>query len=225
MLLPDRYQPDPAARVVYVLPVEAGFERQYGYGLGELAGMDVHNRYGLICVQPGFAQEPWYGDHETNREVRQESYIRDFVVPWVEDRFGVARTPHNRLLFGFSKSGWGACSLILRNENFFGAAAAWDAPLMLDRLCFRMADVFGTQENLDQYRPDLLALKKKELFRAAPRLLLAGERVWGAHIKAFHTLLVRETISHLYLDPIYAPHRWDIRWMEPLFAAFLHGIS
>ena len=35
-------------------------------------------------------------------------------------------------MLGFSKSGWGACTLLLRNKELFGYAAAWDVPFMLN---------------------------------------------------------------------------------------------
>ena len=53
--------------------------------------------------------------------------------------------PHARLLLGFSKSGWGAFSLLLRYPERFGKAAAWDAPLMQERPDrFGMGEILGT---------------------------------------------------------------------------------
>jgi hypothetical protein len=184
--------------------------------------MDAHNRYGLICVQPGFALEPWYGDHISQPQVRQASYLRDFVVSWVERRFSVSPDPANRLLLGFSKSGWGAFSLILSNPAVFSAAAAWDAPLMLDELRFQMPAVFGTRDNLERYRPDMLAPLQKHHFQSSRRLVLAGECCWGEHTAAFHELLTRESIQHLYLNHLHTPHRWDAGWVESVIKGLIH---
>jgi enterochelin esterase-like enzyme len=216
VLLPDDYQPNRSYRVLYVLPVEVGFEQQYGYGLGVIQQMDAHNRCGLICVQPGFEIEPWFGDHPNNPRVRQASYLRKFVVPWVERHFSTPGTSDGRMLFGFSKSGWGAFSLILANPEYFGWAAAWDAPMLLDQLRFKMAAVFDTQENLNRFRPDLLVALPKKVFGSKPRLALAGECAWGKHTAGLHALLEREKVAHVYRDDLFAPHRWDPAWMEPL---------
>ena len=67
VLLPDDYREDGCYRVLYVLPVEKGFDQEYGYGLGVLEQMNAHNEYDLIVVQMGFEKEPWYGDHATVR--------------------------------------------------------------------------------------------------------------------------------------------------------------
>ena len=45
------------------------------------------------------------------------------VVPLIEEHYSALGTAEGRLLFGFSKSGWGALTLILRNPDFFGYAA------------------------------------------------------------------------------------------------------
>jgi predicted alpha/beta superfamily hydrolase len=105
VLLPDGYQKDGSYRVLYVLPVERGFKQEFGYGLRVLKHMDAHNLYNIIIVQMGFEKEPWFGDHATDSKVRQASYVKEFVVPYIEDRYATLGTPDGRLLFGFSKSG------------------------------------------------------------------------------------------------------------------------
>ena len=104
VLVPDDYRKDKYYRVLYVLPVEKGFDERYGYGLGVLRGMDAHNEYDIIIVQMGFGKEPWYGDHATDPKTRQASYLREFVVPFVESHYSTMQIPEGRLLFGFSKS-------------------------------------------------------------------------------------------------------------------------
>lgn len=230
ILVPDAVPAAADRRVLYVLPVEKGFARRFGYGLGVLEKMDAHNRYGIIIVQPGFAVEPWFGDHATDPQVRQASYLREFVVPFVEKRFGVRPAPEHRLLLGFSKSGWGAFSLILRYPDFFGYAAAWDAPLMFRRFHYGMKRVYGTRAQLDRFRPDLLARRQKRFFRKRCRLVLAGEKDWGrsipapgggSHTAAFHALLDRAGIRHRYDDTLRVPHRWDRAWMAPVLKALV----
>ena len=79
--------------------------------------MNAHNEYNLIIVQMGFEKEPWFGDHATDPKVRQASYVKDFVVPFIEENYAALGSPEGRLLFGFSKSGWGAFSLIFKFDK------------------------------------------------------------------------------------------------------------
>ncbi len=222
VLPPDDYSPAKKYRVLYVLPVEPGFESRYGYGLGLLEKMDVHNRRDLILVQPGFEKTPWYGDHDTDPKTRQESHLLRFVVPYVEERYSVLNGPEGRLLFGFSKSGWGAFSLILRRPDFWGYAAGWDMPANLPATRFGLGKLFGSAEQLAKHRPDLLAraasaapLKKRK------RLVLTGSKGWGAHVRSFHQALVAAKLPHHFDDTLAHPHRWDERWVGPTLDALL----
>jgi hypothetical protein len=210
--------------------VEKGFEQKYGYGLGVFQQMNAHNTYDLILVEMGFEKEPWYGDHATDPKTRQASYVKDFVVPFIERHYSTMGKPSGRLLLGFSKSGWGAFSLILKYPEFFGYAASWDAPMFLDRFYYHMEPVYGTLEQFQAYRPDLLAPRKKEQFQKKARLVLAGERDWGKSIPAphggshtveMHELLVHKGIKHVYDDTLNTAHRWSESWMAPTLEALL----
>src|SRR5262245_32494414 len=171
VLLPDGYEKDGSYHVLYVLPVEKEFEQRAGYGLGVLAEMDAHNQYNIILVQMGFEKEPWFGDHATDSKVRQASYVKEFVVPFIEKKYSTLGTPEGRLLFGFSKSGWGAFSLILTYPEYFGYAAAWDSPILFTEFHFGMKSIYGTPEQLALYRPDLLIPKQKDFFQKKSRLV------------------------------------------------------
>jgi hypothetical protein len=205
--------------------VAKGFGKQDDVAMDIIVRSGVHNRHGLIVAQPGFEREPWFGDHATDKTVRQASYVKDFLVPFIESRYSTMGTAEGRLLLGFSKSGWGAFSLILKYPETFGYAASWDAPLMFREFHYGMAAVYGTAEQLAAFRPDLLAEAGAAAFREKTRLVLAGEKAWGAmipppegksHTAAYHALLERTGIKHVYLDKLDTPHRWDEKWLVPL---------
>ena len=85
--------------------------------------------------------------------MRQEACFLQVIVPYIEHHYPVEAERSSRLLLGFSKSGWGAYSLLLRHPDLFGRAAAWDAPLMKDRPDqYGMGEIFGTQENFEKYQ-------------------------------------------------------------------------
>ena len=78
--------------------------------------------------------------------LHQEKYLLEDVLPLVEGSYPVETGPDGRLLVGFSKSGWGAWSLLLRHPGVFGKAAAWDAPLMQDA-----PDRFGMSAQCEKF--------------------------------------------------------------------------
>lgn len=148
VLLPDKLEKDKRYPVIFVLPVEAGMENRFGDGLVEIQRRDLHNKYQAIFVAPTFSHLPWYADHPSKADIRQETYLLQVVLPFVEKTYPVIPGSRGRLLLGFSKSGWGAFSLLLRHSTLFGKAAAWDAPLMmLEPNRYGMGDIFGTQAN------------------------------------------------------------------------------
>jgi S-formylglutathione hydrolase FrmB len=230
VLLPDSCREDKPYRVLYVLPVEKDFEQRYGYGLGVFQEMKAQDKYDLIMVQIGFEKEPWYGDHAADPPTRQASYVKEFVVPFIERHYSTKGKPEGRLLLGFSKSGWGAFSLILRYPEFFGYAASWDAPMFFGRFRYGMESVYGTLEQLNAYRPDLLVSRQKRHFQKEARLVLAGEQDWGKSIPApqggshtveMHALLMSNGVKHDYNDSLSAAHRWNESWMAPTLDALV----
>jgi hypothetical protein len=162
---------------VYVLPVEARDGHHYGDGLLEARRHGLHNNFKAIFVAPTFSHLPWYADHPTDPEIRQESYLLEVVRPFVEANYLAKNGSDDRLLLGFMKSGWGAYSLLLRHPDTFARAAAWDSPLMKDRPGrYGSGNVFGTQENFEGYRVTRLLEGRAAELRGRKRLALLGLR-------------------------------------------------
>lgn len=230
VLLPENYDRNKNYRVLYVLPAERSFDRSSGNGLVELQEMNAHNLYDLILVQMGFGKEPWFGDHISDPRTRQASYIKEFIVPFIESKYSTLEAREGRLLFGFSKGGWGAFSLIMRYPEYFGYAAAWDAPLLLSELHFGMRDVYGDAKQLNLYRPDLLISKQNVQFQNKTRLVLTGEQAWGStipapgggsHTREAHGVLEKNSAKHVFDAGVWAPHRWHKAWMYPTLSALM----
>jgi len=171
VLLPERLEQGKRYPVVYLLPVEAYNESHYGSGLLEVKQHDFHKKCPAIFVAPTFSGTPWYADHPTNPLIRQETYFLNVVVPFIERRYPAQRKASGRLLLGFSKSGWGAFSLMLHYPDVFRRAAAWDAPLMKDKPNqYGMGDIFGTQENFEKYQIAKLLERHATELRGQKRL-------------------------------------------------------
>ena len=202
VLLPDRMEAGKRCRVIYLLPVEAGRESVYGDGLIEAKKRDLHNKYQVIFVAATFSHLPWYADHPTRAEVRQESYFLQVVLPFIEKNYPVVPGPGGRWLLGFSKSGWGAFSLLLRHPDVFGKAAAWDAPLMMAQPNrFGMGDIFGTQANFEKYQITRLLEQNAARLKEDPgRLILLGYGSFRDHHQRAHALMTRLGIAHQNRD-------------------------
>jgi hypothetical protein len=211
VLLPDRMEPGKRYPALYVLPVEAGAGKQYGNGLVEIKKHDLHNKHGVICVEATFSHLPWYTDHPADAKIRQETYFLKVVLPFIEKHYPVSMV---RWLLGFSKSGWGAFSLLLRHPQVFAKAVAWDAPLMMAQPNkYGMADIFGTQENFEKYRLTTLLEKRAKDLGKEPRLAILGYANFREHHVQAHALMKRFEIAHEYRDDKKTPHMWHAGWV------------
>jgi len=221
-------------RVLYLLPVEALDGRRWGDAMEEIRKHGLHDKHGLLCVYPTFSHLPWYADHPSDPEIRQERYLLEVVLAFVESRYGgqlevhappQAATPEHapaeeravqptRLLVGFSKSGWGAFSLILRHPDLFQRAAAWDAPLMQEQPNqFGMGPIFGTTENFRLYQISALLAHPDEAFLESPRLIHLGYDNFREHHRRAEQLLNESRVQHIYQDGPQRRHHWNSGWL------------
>jgi hypothetical protein len=214
VLLPNGGDDTRPYRSLYVLPVEARDGQRWGSPLEEVKKHDLHNLHRLACVFPTFSDLPWYADHSSDPAIRQESYLLEVVIPWVEENFPVMAERDGRLLVGFSKSGWGAYSLLLRHPDVFGRAAAWDAPLAEDRpLRYGMGPIFGGQENFERYRILGLLEKRADSLQGSPRLVLTGYDNFRTHHLTAHGRMDELGISHVWRDGPKRKHHWNSGWL------------
>src|SRR5205807_6283589 len=133
------------------------------------------NKLQAVFVAPTFSHLPWYADHPTKAEMRQEAYFLKVVVPFTEKPYRLQAEASGRLLLGFSKSGWGAFSLLLRHPDVFAKAAAWDAPLMMDAPGkYGSGDIFGTKENFQKYQLTRLLEERAGKLGDGKRLAVLG---------------------------------------------------
>lgn len=211
VLLPDQLRAE--HKILFVLPVEAGDGRRWGDAQAEIKKLDLANKHGLICVYPTFSHLPWYVDHPTDKTIRQETYFLRVVVPFVEQKYPAARMRDGRLLLGFSKSGWGAWSLLLRHPDVFGKAAAWDAPLAMDRGHYGMETISGTPENFERYRIFNLLKQAAPGLGAEKRLALLGYDNFREQTQRTEELLLSLKIPHTYRDGPQRKHHWNTGWV------------
>ena len=131
----------------------------------EIKKLNLHNLHQAIFVEASFSNVPWYADAVSDPLARQESYFVDAVVPFIDRKFAFGAASADRFLLGFSKSGCGAFSLLLRHPNLFRRAAAWDAPLAMQHIGpYESSSIFQTQSNFEKYRiTDLINARAGQL--------------------------------------------------------------
>jgi hypothetical protein len=214
VLLPERRDHSDLRRVVYLLPVEPHDGRAWGDAMAEILARDLHNQHQLIFAMPTFSHAPWYADHASDPQIRQESHFLKVVMPFVESTYPVRVDATGRLLLGFSKSGWGAYSLLLRHPDVFWKAAAWDAPLgQASPNKYGMSAVFATQESLDRFSIWELLKARAALLAGEPRLALLGYGDFRGHHQATHYHMLKLGIPHEYQDGPRRDHHWQSGWV------------
>lgn len=221
VLLPDKMVPGEYYKVLYVLPVIENDNRRFGDGLLEIAKYGYQNEFELICVAPEFTSLPWYADHATNMHQQDESHLLKTVIPFIDEHYPTLKSKEGRLLIGFSKSGWGAFTLLLRNPETFYRAAGWDIGIRVDAGPMEEADrkerverLFGSLSNFEEYRISSLLKQKGNQLGEKERLFYyntEGKRGPGGF--EIHRLMVELGIPHRYLYENKRAHRWDSGWI------------
>jgi hypothetical protein len=220
ILVPDsaKTTPDRKFPVLYVLPVEAEGEQRWGDPVREFTEPDLHNRYQMIVVFVNFVQLPWYANHPGDPQIQQEKFLIESVIPFVEQHAPAESQQSGRLLVGFSKSGWGALTLLLRHPDLFAAAAVFDAPLMMQETGkFGSGPVFGSQANFELYRLTDLITRIDKAFTSeslTPRMAFIGGGNFQMDHDQFTELLSKEGIPSIVLSNMHRDHSWNSGWVS-----------
>ena len=215
VLLLDKFDKAKRYRALYILPALGPNETE---GIREAKKLDLANKHNIICVAPDFTRMPWYADLPGNPKVRYDSYLPDVIVPFIDRTYPTVAKPEGRLLVGFSKSGIGAVSLLLRHPDVFGRAGAWDAPLMENHT---RPEFFGPQEHfLKNYHIPTLLNRRLEMLKGKPaRLAIAGHG-WGG-VEPAHKLMEQLGIPHYYSGLPRSEHEWKSGWLGPLVGVLM----
>ncbi|MFT4566197.1 MAG: hypothetical protein ACI9FN_001151 [Saprospiraceae bacterium] len=221
VLTPDNMDLSKKYNVLYVLPVIENDNRRFGDGLLEMQKYNYHNKYQLICVAPEFTSMPWYADHSTDRGKQDESHMLETIIPFIDENYPTLDSNEGRLLVGFSKSGWGALTLLLRNPEIFWKAVGWDIGIRIDtedleveKLKEKYKRDFGSKDNFEEYRISTLLKERKDQLGTVERIFYyntEGKRGPGG--MKIHQLMVELGMPHRYLYEPKRKHRWDTGWI------------
>jgi hypothetical protein len=231
VLTPTDYTPTKHYPVVYLLPVNAGTSGQWGSGIVEAQKSHLQDRYEMIFVAPAYDTLPWFGDNVVDPGIRQNSYITDVVVPFIDKTFSTIPEARGRGLVGFSKSGLGAWALFLQRPEMFGQVALFDSyegqPSDAQWHTWGFADTYGTRANFDAYEPlGLLAKAKDRLATAGHRItLLAGGPGSRVGVDTYRSKLEDLKIPYVYIYCGGMAHAWTTGWLPLAVAALVNSMD
>jgi hypothetical protein len=216
VLQPTHPSPGQPPRFLYLLPVLAGLDATYGDGLQTAEQLDLQDQYNATLIAPSFPINPWYADSATDPTLQLESFMVKALVPWVNQTQAATGTTPPNWLVAFSKSGFGALDLILRNPNVFNAAACWDAPVQTtDVNTFSdMLANYGTQQNFANYEIPTLVAQDNAPFQTTNRIWISGDN--GAFTSQMVTLDQQMTaagIKHTFGGGVTRAHNWTSGWL------------
>ncbi|HEV3082754.1 MAG TPA: alpha/beta hydrolase-fold protein, partial [Gemmataceae bacterium] len=216
ILQPTHPTPGQAPRFVYLLPVLAGLDATYGDGLQTAEQLDLEDQYNATLVAPSFPINPWYADSATDPTLQLESFMVKDLVPWVNQTQMVSGTNPAQWLVGFSKSGFGALDLILRNPNVFDAAACWDAPAqMTDVNTFSdMLANYGAQQNFANYEIPTLVAQDNAPFQTTNRIWISGDNaLYTSQMVTLDQQMTAAGIQHTFVGGATRAHTWTSGWL------------
>jgi Concanavalin A-like lectin/glucanases superfamily/Putative esterase len=230
ILEPTNPAPGMPRRFIYVLPVitDVDLQSEFGDGLEELLALNIHNAYNAYIIAPSFRAVPWYADHDSISHRKYETFMVHDLVPWVQANLSVTGQEEHWLI-GFSKSGFGAVTLLFRNPTVFNAAAAWDLPAdQSDPYIWNMLDNYGTNANFqNNYRltSEWIAARRPP-FLTTPRLWLsddyahyAGTPTFRDEVLAFAGRLLANDVQFLLeASGATRPHTWTSGWLPEAVA-------
>ena len=226
VLAPDHPSTDYEHNFLFALPVQAGLAQStWGSGLDELQQLDVQNQYNATIIEPIFPIDPWYADSATDATINYETFMATFLPEWIDSTFATSGT-EDKLLIGFSKSGYGGLDILFQHPSVFDAVAAWDFPAdMAAYTEYGASGNYGTDANFqNNYRlTDTFIDTWKAPFTTENRIWISGYDVFQTDVADFDALLTSDGVMHTLLTQTYDAHSWSGGWL-PDAVAGLYGL-
>ena len=223
VLQPSNPAPGVAHNFLYVLPVEPGEGTTFGDGLQVIQSLNLQNQYNLTVIEPSFSINPWYADNPLDANLQEDTFMAMDLQPWVKANLSTTGSEQSWLI-GFSKSGIGAQTLILRHPDKFTLAASWDFPADMnayDEYGTNSSDSYGTDANFQaNYRLTAAFLAAHAApFQANNRIWIGGYQLFQQDMADYDALLTTEGIRHTTETPTAMAHEWDSGWVPIALAA------
>lgn len=219
VLAPDDYDAGTDYPLVIVLGVEATPGGAFADEMQVILGDDLHNTVGAVFCRVTTKSVPWWA-RKSDGTMDYEALIRDGVLPWMRDNYSIRAGRFGVSLLGYSKGGWGAMSLMLRNPTAFGFVALWDAPLTANRATLEEngAD-FGSDAEFEARSPGLILADNVAGLTDQTRVIYSGVSYWTTEYPEFKALLDSEAVPYNELYAYNPVHDSDAGWMPSVVEA------
>jgi hypothetical protein len=118
--------------------------------------------------------------------------------------------------------------MLAQNPEFWGFAASWDAPFLIERTEFGLwdTDSYGTLESFERQRPPVILAESSYKLHGSARIIISGQALYGStpngryvdptHTEGAHLLLEALHIPHVYRTDFTFKHDWNSGWFAPL---------
>lgn len=207
-------------KIIYVLPVEALDEDNFGNGIEEIKElMDLNEiEENVLFIQPRYVHSPWYGNNPTPSSLQQESDTISFINA-INNKYSMFETTETYLL-GYSKSGWGAMNLQLKNPNLIDGVLIWDAPLAANDFTpdpIGMGIIFDnvTYFQNNYHLNNLLVTHNANLI--GKHIVVGGYSLYETLSTNFLTVLdTYPLVNYTHNENLNFPHSWNGVWIKSL---------
>lgn len=220
VIKPSGWDANASYPILYMLPALANSVEQAG-GNSTPAQIAIAggyaNLYGCVVIIPSFrnADEYWYGK-KTDLSADHHTFTASILTAYAIDHLAGGTGRENHLLMGYSKSGWAAISLLLRNPTKFGYAASWDGIMDVDwateGVPFGAAQMFTTEANFNLYDPDQILVANLASVNDKARIVLRGYFQFQTDQTYFKGLLDANSVSCTFNNTLGTEHSWDGGW-------------
>jgi hypothetical protein len=219
ILQPSNPAPGVAHNFIYVLPVAPGDDG----GLQVIQSLNLQNQYNLTVIEPSFSINPWYADNPLDANLQEDTFMAMDLQPWVKANLSTTGSEQHWLI-GFSKSGIGAQTLILRHPDKFTLAASWDFPADMsayDAYGTNSSASYGTDANFQaNYRLTAAFLAAHAApFKTNNRIWIGGYQLFQQDMADYDALLTAQGIQHTTETPTAMAHAWDSGWVPIALSA------
>ena len=219
ILQPSNPAPGVAHNFIYVLPIEPGDDG----GLQVIQSLNLQNQYNLTVIEPSFSISPWYADNPLDANLQEDTFMAMDLQPWVKANLSTTGSEQHWLI-GFSKSGIGAQTLILRHPDKFTLAASWDFPADMsayDQYGTNSSASYGTDANFQaNYRLTAAFLAAHAApFKTNNRIWIGGYQLFQQDMADYDALLTAQGIRHTTETPTAMAHAWDSGWVPTALSA------
>lgn len=228
VIKPSGWSDNGIYRIMYVLPA-LDFSQEAVAPIAVAA--NIANANNCVIVIPYVRNNAaWYG-RKANGTGDHHTFVTclpQFARQWL----GAASGRENHRLLGYSKSGYGALSLLLRNPIIFGAAYAWDVPWQTALAAWDQANppdpnydqgtAFTTKAQQMLYDPiTLLPTLGQVSAGDKKRIGIAGSNIFANDIAPMRAALDAAGLSYDYASALLGSHTYAAGWLSGAAAAVM----